>query len=255
MNELALFAGAGGGILGGKLLGWRTICAVEFDPHARAKLLDRQRDGLLHKFPIWDDVRTFDGTPWRGRVDVLSGGFPCQDISSASSTRTGLDGERSGLWSEMARIIGAVRPRHVLVENSPMLLVRGIGRVLGDLASLGYDARWGVLGACHAGLPHNRLRIWIVADDHAQRGESLPRRPSQVERDLARYIPPEPQIDRILAWLEAEGKQCTDKAEDCLPSYLCRVDDGVADGVDRLSRVGNGQSAPVVKLVWRLLGP
>ena len=83
MNELALFAGAGGGILGGKLLGWRTVCAVEWEPYPASVLCARQNDGLLPPFPIWDDVQTFDGKPWRGIVDVVSGGFPCQDISSA----------------------------------------------------------------------------------------------------------------------------------------------------------------------------
>ena len=83
MNELALFAGAGGGILGGKLLGWRTVCAVEWEQYPACVLAARQNDGLLPPFPIWDDVQTFDGKPWRGIVDVVSGGFPCQDISAA----------------------------------------------------------------------------------------------------------------------------------------------------------------------------
>ena len=162
MNELALFAGAGGGILGGKLLGWRTVCAVEREPYAASVLVARQNDGFLPPFPIWDDVCTFDGRPWRGRVDVVSGGFPCQDISTAGKG-AGIDGARSGLWSEMARIIREVGPRYVFVENSPMLTSRGLGRVLGDLAAMGYDARWGVLGAVDAGAPHKRDRIWIVA--------------------------------------------------------------------------------------------
>ena len=118
MNELALFAGAGGGILGGRLLGRRTICAVELDSYAASVLVARQNDGCLEPFPIWDDITTFDGEPWRGRVDVVSGGFPCQDISVAGKG-AGLDGERSGLWGEMARVIREVRPRHVFVENSP----------------------------------------------------------------------------------------------------------------------------------------
>jgi DNA (cytosine-5)-methyltransferase 1 len=164
MNELALFAGAGGGILGGQLLGWRTVCAVERDPYAASVLLARQNDGFLPAFPIWDDVRTFDGRPWRGIVDVVSGGFPCQDISAAGKG-AGITGERSGLWAEMARIIGEVRPRYAFVENSPLLTSRGLDVVLGDLASMGYDARWGVLGAYHAGAPHKRDRIWIVASD------------------------------------------------------------------------------------------
>lgn len=162
MNELALFAGAGGGILGGKLLGWRTVCAVECNAYAASVLCARQNDGLLPPFPVWDDVCTFDGRPWRGIVDVVSGGFPCQDISAAGKG-AGIDGERSGLWGQMARIIGEVRPGTVFVENSPMLTLRGLGRVLGDLAALGYDAEWGVLGAESVGAPHKRERIWIVA--------------------------------------------------------------------------------------------
>ncbi len=161
MNELALFAGAGGGILGGKLLGWRTVCAVEWDAYARDVLVARQNDGCLEAFPIWDDVQTFDGRPWRGRIDVVSGGFPCQDISAAGKG-AGIEGERSGMWKHMARIIGEVLPRFVWVENSPMLVGRGLGVVLADLAQMGYDARWGIVGAHHAGAPHKRDRIWIV---------------------------------------------------------------------------------------------
>jgi DNA (cytosine-5)-methyltransferase 1 len=183
LHELALFAGAGGGILGGKLLGWKCVCAVEYEPAARRMLAARQDDGCLEPFPIWDDVRTFDGKPWRGLVDVVSGGFPCQDISAAGKG-AGLDGERSGLWSEMSRIIGEVRPRFALVENSPVLTSRGLGVVLGDLAAMGYDARWGVLGAIDAGAPHKRDRIWIVAnatgdrwgqgnENSARRGEGM----------------------------------------------------------------------------------
>lgn len=162
MNELALFAGGGGGILGGKLLGWRTVCAVEINAFCARRLMQRQNERHLPPFPIWDDVCTFDGRPWSGVVDVVSGGFPCQDISAAG-TGAGLDGERSGLWVEMARIIGEVRPAFCFVENSPMLTSRGLGTVLGDLAALGYDAEWGVLGAVDVGAPHKRERCWIVA--------------------------------------------------------------------------------------------
>jgi len=168
MNELALFAGAGGGILGGKLLGWRTVCAVEWEPYPASVLCARQNDKILAPFPIWDDVRTFDGRPWRGIVDVVSGGFPCQDISAAGHG-AGISGSRSGLWSEMARIIGEVRPQYAFVENSPMLTSRGLGTVLGDLAALGFDARWGVISAADVGAPHLRERIWIVADARSAR--------------------------------------------------------------------------------------
>jgi DNA (cytosine-5)-methyltransferase 1 len=162
LRELALFAGAGGGILGGLLHGWRTVAAVEIEDYPRRVLLQRQADGILPRFPIWDDVCTFDGKPWRGKVDVVSGGFPCQDISCAGKG-AGLGGERSGLWSEMVRIIGEVRPQFVFVENSPMLVSRGLEVCLSDLAEMGYDARWGVVGADDAGAPHRRKRIWIVA--------------------------------------------------------------------------------------------
>lgn len=169
MNELALFAGAGGGILGGKLLGWRTICAVERDAYAAQVLAQRQNDGILEAFPIWSDVTTFDGRPWRGLVDVISGGFPCQDISEANPNAQGLAGIRSGLWSEFRRIISEVRPRFVYVENSPMLIIRGLGTILGDLAALGYDAEWDVISAEQCGAPHQRERTWILAHANGRR--------------------------------------------------------------------------------------
>ena len=194
MNELALFAGAGGGILGGHLLGWRTVCAVEWEPYPASVLCARQNDGFLPPFPIWDDVQTFDGKPWRGIVDVVSGGFPCQDISAAGKG-AGIDGKRSGMWGEMARIIHEVRPKFVFVENSPMLTSRGLGRVLGDLASMGFDARWGVLGAADVGANHQRDRIWIVAKwrrhiSHAQhdrtgRWEQQQESTQETSRELA----------------------------------------------------------------------
>ena len=233
MNELALFAGAGGGILGGKLLGWRTVCAVEIDPYARRVLLARQADGCLEPFPIWDDVTTFDGHPWRGRVDVVSGGFPCQDISAAGRG-AGLDGERSGLWAEFARIIGEVQPAYVWVENSPMLLVRGIDRVLWDLAALGYDARWGVVSAADAGAPHLRERCWILAYADQRRCErTSATQERQPDADAA-------ERSQIAAWWTSD-------------SGMVRVAHGVAHRVDRIGCLGNGQVPAVVRLAWETL--
>ena len=163
MNELALFAGCGGGILAGHLLGWRCVAAVEIEDYPRRVLLQRQADGLLPRFPIWDDICTFDGLPWQGKIDVVSGGFPCTDISIAGRG-AGLDGEQSSMWYHMARVVSEVRPRFVFVENSPMLIHRGIGRVLGDLSAIGYDSKWTVMGAADVGAPHQRDRIWIVAN-------------------------------------------------------------------------------------------
>ena len=173
VNELHLFAGAGGGILGSELLGFRTVCAVELEPYPASVLLARQNDGLLPPFPVWDDVRTFDGRPWRGLVDVVSGGFPCQDISAAGKG-AGIDGARSGLWREMHRIINEVRPEFAFLENSPLLVGRGLARVLGDLAEIGYDAEWLVLGADDVGAPHVRKRIWILAHDPHANGLQRP---------------------------------------------------------------------------------
>jgi DNA (cytosine-5)-methyltransferase 1 len=163
MNELALFAGAGGGLLATThLLGWRTVAAVEIDPYRREVLLRRQLDGVLDVFPIWDDCRTFDGEPWAGLVDVVTAGFPCQPFSVAGKRR-GADDERNG-WPDTIRIIREVRPRYAFLENVPGLLGSGyFGRVLGDLAEAGFDAEWCVLGADDVGAPHRRKRLWILA--------------------------------------------------------------------------------------------
>jgi DNA (cytosine-5)-methyltransferase 1 len=165
LNELALFAGGGGGILGSILLGWRTVCAVEIDPYCIESLLRRQADGCLPTFPIWDDVRTFDGRPWNGCVDVISGGFPCQDISCANQNRSGITGSRSSLFFEMLRIIEEVRPRFVIAENAKELRTNGLGAVVTGLGRLGYVGQVGVLGARHVGANHYRRRMWIVASD------------------------------------------------------------------------------------------
>ena len=233
LRELALFAGAGGGILGGHLLGWRTVCAVEWDAYAASVLVARQNDECLPPFPVWDDVQTFDGTAWRGRVDVVSGGFPCQDISAAGKG-AGIEGERSGMWHHMARIIGEVRPRYAFVENSPMLTVRGLNRVLGDLAAMGYDARWGVLGAVDAGAPHRRERIWVL-------GYTAGERLSQGNFDIWKHIEePKRHPD---SW---NGRR-VDKPG------IVGVVDGVANWADRLKAVGNGQVPAVATLAWTIL--
>ena len=250
MNELALFAGAGGGILGGHLLGWRTVCAVEFAEYPRKVLLARQRDGLLPVFPIWDDVRTFDGKPWCGRVDVVTGGFPCQDISVAGSG-DGLDGERSGLWVEMARIIGEVRPEFAFVENSPALTSRGLGRVLGDLAEMGFVARWGVFSAADVGARHIRERIWIVA--HAmqnRRNEGLLQDDDGTQG--TRGKPPQWGEDWVKPDVVSAIGRTLDEGWMAEPD-AARAFDDMASVVDRLAATGKGQVPAVAAMAWRLL--
>jgi len=238
LNELALFAGAGGGVLGGHLLGWRTVCAVEWDAYAASVLVARQNDGCLPPFPIWDDVQTFDGRPWRGRVDVVSGGFPCQDISSAGRG-SGIGGKRSSMWKHMARIIREVRPRYVFVENSPLLTSRGLNSVLGDLAQMGYDAKWGVLGAGEVGANHQRDRIWIVGDNKEQQVPDPDL--SQLQGgSLSSRIQQKIPLARNVCWWETEPN-------------VDRVADGLASRVDRLKVVGNGQVPLCAATAWNIL--
>ena len=172
-RSLHLFAGAGGGILGDLLLGREVVGAVECEKYQREVLFQRQADGILPRFPVWDDVTTFrldNGETesyirWLQEIRddlTVCGGFPCQDVSVANKNAKGLDGERSGLWTEMLRIIGEIRPRCVFVENSPALIVRGFDRVLGDLTQIGYDCRWAVIGADDVGAPHQRKRFWLL---------------------------------------------------------------------------------------------
>jgi len=245
LNELALFAGAGGGILGGHLLGWRTVCAVEWEPYPASVLCARQNDGLLPTFPIWDDVQTFDGKPWRGIVDVVSGGFPCQDISSAGRG-AGIDGERSGMWREMARVICEVRPEYAFIENSPMLTFRGLDRVLCDLARMGFDAKWGVLGAADVGAKHQRDRIWIVGK-MAYTSEIRLCSKKAKQRMERRFGFAECGMDKN--WWNTEPSN--------VPRIHQRNMDGMADGVasrvDRLKAIGNGQVPLCAAIAWKLL--
>lgn len=169
LRSIELFAGGGGLALGLESVGIRTVCFVEIEAYAAAVLAARMGEGRLAPAPIWSDVCTFDGRRWRGVVDLIAGGFPCQDISTAGKGAGIVNGERSGLWREFARIVGEVGPNYVFVENVAALLGRGLDVVLGDLASLGFDAEWGVFRASDVGAPHRRERIFILA--HAtQRG-------------------------------------------------------------------------------------
>lgn len=222
MNELALFAGAGGGILGGKLLGWRTVCAVELAPERRASLLARQRDGILERFPIWDDVRTFDGSLWRGHVDVVSGGFPCQAYSRAAAGKNTAD----DLWPEMRRIVADVAPRFVFAEN---VLRKAVDAAADDLEAMGYETRCIAISAADLGADHVRPRYWLRAYADSD-GELC--RPVDAEVGLLPSFRPR-------VWETYESGD--------------GVADGMAPGLDGARAAGDGQVPAVAALAWRLL--
>lgn len=237
LRTLHLFSGAGGGILADLLLGHRPVCAVEINPYRQQVLHARQQDGILPWFPIYPDVAKFKGIQWRGLIDIVAGGFPCQNVSVAGDGSGVESGIKSGLWREMFRVVSEIRPRYVFVENSPALTIRGMGIVMGDLASLGYDAKWGVFSAADVGARHERARIWIVA--HAIK---IRRQIAGLQTQFVSQRPQHCELNRIF--------RTTRKADKC--PYE-RGSDAMAEFVDRLEAVGDGQVSEVAALAWRLL--
>lgn len=210
MNELALFTGAGGGLLATKLLGFRTICGVEIDEYAASLLAQRQNDGIFSPFPIWNDIRTFDGKPWRGIVDLVSGGFPCQAYSTAASGKNNAD----DLWQEMRRIVADAAPRYVFAEN---VSKKAIEAAADDLEQMGYKTKALALSAQDLGADHIRQRYWLFAytDDQGE---------------LLRHIHAKTSMRRELS--HSVWGSYPDES---------RVANGLAFRVDRLKASGNGQ--------------
>lgn len=167
--------------------GMKTTAFCETDTYCRNVLRRHWPD-----VPVFDDIRNLNYETlrlWRMETPgVISAGFPCQDISDVGR-RAGIDGPKSGLWRECARIIGELRPAYVVLENVPALRARGLDRVLVDLWTLGYDAEWHIIAAADVGAPHLRERIWIVAYD-----QSLGR---STNGPVLRSLPPRP-IEKIL---------------------------------------------------------
>ena len=164
MNELSLFTGYGGFTLGLRLAGLktRTVCYVEIEPYCQKIIKARIRDGLLEDAPIWDDICTFKGRQFRGLVDILTAGFPCQPHSVAGKRKGAVDDRN--LWPDTLRTIDEVGPAIVLLENVPGILANGYaGTVVGQLAERGYDCTWGLLSAITTGAPHVRTRWWCLA--------------------------------------------------------------------------------------------
>ncbi len=276
LRVMDLFSGIGGFSLGLKKAGgFRTVAYCEIDPYCQRVLEQRMRDGALDTAPICTDVRRLDGWPWRGRVDVICGSFPCQDISEAGK-RAGITGERSGLWKEIARLVRQIGPRFVIVENVSALLVRGMGTVLGDLAEVGYDAEWEIISAASVGAPHLRERVWIVAypkgylrrasgdaGSEASDGRREALADSQGEQDRGRQlagVQSDPGAGGEMAhtfsiyggrnlrerFLEASRSSWWD-----VEPAVGRVADGVPDRVDRLKSLGNSIVPYIVELIGR----
>jgi DNA (cytosine-5)-methyltransferase 1 len=224
---LSLFAGIGGFDLGlERTGGFRTVAFCEIDPFCQRVLAKH-----WPSVPCYDDVRTLTGERLASdgiEVDCIVGGFPCQDLSRAGK-RHGLAGERSGLWSEFARLIGDLRPRYILVENVPELLVRGMGRVLGDLAAIGYDAEWEGIPAAAVGAPQLRARQWILAYP-AGLGDRLEASALQAGRDHP----------RLCHWWDREPD-------------VGRVDDGPTAQVDRLRSLGNAVVPQIPEMIGRAI--
>jgi DNA (cytosine-5)-methyltransferase 1 len=233
LNVLSLCSGIGGIELGLKRTGgFRTVCYVEKDPYCVAVLISRIRDGLLDDAPIHGDLKTFDAGAWRGVVDCVTAGFPCQPVSVAGK---GLgEADPRWLWPDIIGIVRQVRPRLVLLENVPGLLVHGMGRVIGDLAESGYDCQWDRISAAAVGANHLRRRIFIVgyASELGCCGEPRRRAGSEL----------------------ADG--CSEMADSdwwAVEPDVGRVAHGVPHRVDRLRALGNAVVPQVAEAVGRLI--
>lgn len=168
MTHGSLFSGIGGFDLAAQWMGWENVFHCEWNPFGQRILKYYWPDAISY-----GDITKTDFTVHRGRIDVLSGGFPCQDISHANNKATGIKGTRSGLWSEYARAIWEIRPQYIVFENSPMLISRGLGTVLSDLSRMGYDTEWRMFYASEFGFPHHRKRIYGLSYANGLRQENI----------------------------------------------------------------------------------
>lgn len=254
----SLFAGIGGFDLGLERAGMRIAWQSEIDPYASAVLRKHWPD-----VPNLGDIRNIRNPP---TVDVLCGGFPCQDISFAGKG-AGLAGERSGLWRECARIIGEVRPKYVLVENVAALLARGLGDVLGDLAALGFDAEWHCIPASAVGAFHERERLWIIAHADPVRELQQERR-EQDERGRRDNSAAPDAADANSAGLQkrflhagiSRQAGCNDDGKDpaldpwrTAESALVRGVHGIPNRVDRIRCLGNAVVPQIAEILGRAI--
>lgn len=238
MRELSLFTGGGGGVLGTKLLGWEAVGYVEWNEYCQRLLRMRIDDGILDPAPIFSDVRAFicDGyaEAYKGMVDVITAGFPCQPFSLAGK-QAGEDDPRN-MWPATFDCIRIMRPRWALLENNPGLLAnRYIRRIFGQLAEIGYDTHWSCISAKSQGAPIERERIFIACSDSLNGQEGLGNIFDGAGKVLERA---DNKCHEL--WLQA-------------PSTDIGVGNGVADYMDRVTAIGNGQVPIVAATACRVL--
>lgn len=225
MKILDLFSGIGGFSLGLERAGMQTVAFCEIDPACRHVLKKH-----WPTVPIFDDVKTLNAKDIHDTIDVICGGFPCQDISLAGKG-AGLAGERSGLWYEYHRLIKEIKPRYVIIENVAALRSRGLGAVLCGLTEIGYDAEWHCIPACAVGAPHRRDRVWIVAYPQRHNERQEPR--CRALGRMGREFQPFPwHRDWESALREFRG-----------------MDDGLSYGVDRLNTLRNAVIPQIPEMI------
>ena len=235
MNGLALCSGIGGICAGlsQAIPGYRTVCHVEKDPYAAAVLATRIEAGDLPSAPIYSDIRSFDGGPWRGVVDLISAGYPCQPYSWASHRGVrSTERDPKTLWPEVLRIICEVGPRAVFLENVPAHIQLGFSGVLGGLARAGFSAEWGVFSAAEVGAVHRRPRVFILAYADSE-GK-----------------PPVPEYEEV-AGIRSHARPIS--WGEVATSVAVGRDDGVPNRMDRLRATGNGQVPAVARLAFESL--
>ena len=244
LRVLDLFSGIGGFSLGlERTGGFETVAFCEINPFA-CRVLGKH----WPEVPRFGDIRTLTADALRERgigIDVICGGFPCQDISRAGKG-AGIAGERSGLWSEYARLIGELRPAYVLVENVAALLDGGLGRVLGDLASLGYDAEWHCIPASAVGLFHDRDRIWIVAYPAGKHGDARHLLEASAER-RSLFQSRRLHSDAVAALGRLPGERLEREPR------LARLVQRVPDRTHRLEAQGNTVVPQIPELIGRAI--
>lgn len=244
INGLDLFSGIGGLTLA--LKEWvRPVAYCESDPYCQAVLLSRMSKSDIGIAPIWEDVRSLQKTDLRYfEIDIIYGGFPCQDISVAG-TGKGLEGERSGLFFEIIRLVGDLRPRFVFLENVPAITTRGGLRVISEFTAIRYDCRWTMVSASELGAPHIRRRWFLLAySDNGRKRRGISTRRNKSKKMVIDSASPGLQgwTEPSSAWTALREFASTGEFSGLYgfpKPTIHRNDDGIRNRVDRTRALGN----------------